>query len=87
MEPIESNEHRADQEAIPNLNASWVNSKGAFYISHPYLPGVLVRGRPIQHPVPFSPGLASSYIDISGQVAPLYIAPHLIEPKQNLSSY
>ncbi|TGZ78871.1 putative unfolded protein response Orm1 [Ascodesmis nigricans] len=32
MEPAETIEQRSDQEAIPNLNASWVNAKGAWGI-------------------------------------------------------
>jgi hypothetical protein len=29
-EPAESLEHKNDQAALPNLNAEWVNAKGAF---------------------------------------------------------
>ena len=28
QEPLESPEHMSDQSALPNLNATWVNSKG-----------------------------------------------------------
>jgi hypothetical protein len=29
VEPPESLEHKSDQDALPNLNAEWVNAKGA----------------------------------------------------------
>ncbi|KAL8903553.1 MAG: hypothetical protein Q9171_007366 [Xanthocarpia ochracea] len=32
QEPLESMEHLSDQSAIPNLNANWVNAKGAWVI-------------------------------------------------------
>ncbi|KAL8692323.1 MAG: hypothetical protein Q9224_003983 [Gallowayella concinna] len=32
QEPLESMEHLSDQSAIPNLNANWVNAKGAWAI-------------------------------------------------------
>ena len=35
-EPPETIEQRSDQAALPNLNASWVNSKGAT-LSHPLI--------------------------------------------------
>ena len=28
VEPPESLEHKSDQDALPNLNAEWVNAKG-----------------------------------------------------------
>jgi hypothetical protein len=28
VEPQESLEHKSDQDALPNLNAEWVNAKG-----------------------------------------------------------
>ena len=32
QEPLESPEHMSDQSALPNLNATWVNSKGILNI-------------------------------------------------------
>lgn len=32
QEPTESMEHMSDQSALPNLNANWVNAKGAWTI-------------------------------------------------------
>jgi hypothetical protein len=36
-EPLESIEHSADQAALPNLNANWVNAKGTFIFVPIYL--------------------------------------------------
>jgi len=36
VEPPESLEHKSDQDLLPNLNAEWVNAKGAWLI-HPFL--------------------------------------------------
>ncbi|KAF2674025.1 Orm1 type endoplasmic reticulum protein [Microthyrium microscopicum] len=36
VEPPETLEHKSDQAALPNLNAEWVNAKGAWLI-HPFL--------------------------------------------------
>ncbi|MCJ1236012.1 hypothetical protein MMC14_003989 [Varicellaria rhodocarpa] len=32
QEPLESPEHQSDQSVLPNLNATWVNAKGAWLI-------------------------------------------------------
>ena len=34
-EPLESPERLSDQSALPNLNATWVNAKGAYSIVPP----------------------------------------------------